>query len=736
MTAIAERRTQFTTKQALAVVGGLLGLCWLVLLFTHPTDQLQTAIFGVGEGALVGAIALSVVLTFRGSGVVNFAAAAVSMYAAFIYYDLRNFGSFFFPPPFPSINIVPVRYVNSGFLNHQPVPPLPVWMAFALTLVECVFLGLIFHFLIFRPLRKAPPLAKVVASIGLLIVLQTSAALRFPNSSYNFDSILPTGAWHAGGVAIPQDASILVVIVVVLAAVFWAVFKYTRFGLATRASAENERGALILGYNPNRFAMVNWVLSTVLAGALGILFASINGSIDPLTVTLLVVPALAAALLGGFTSFPVTVIAALVLGASQAWLGDVFGQSWVPSYFQNLNWAQSSLPYILPFLVIVGVLFFRGERLPTRGSEATMRMPRAPAPRHVLLRGSVLFVLVATAAFLMHPAWRLALQTSIIAAIVCASLVVLTGLVGQISLMQMTLAGIAGFVLSKFCDVHGIGFPWGPLIAAAVATVVGLIAAVPALRIRGVNLAVVTLSAAVVIEQVVYSLPAFSSGLTANSQTTVNAPTVFGLHFGPGDPWMKIFGGPSGTIPNPWFSVFCLVIAALVIGAVVVIRKSRLGRRMLAVRSNERAAAAAGVNVPATKLIAFSIAAFIAGIAGCLFSYSFQAVDPLYFSSFNSLTFLAIAYLGGIAMIGGSPIGGALAQGGLFATFLFLIFHINPEYAVLIAGVGLIFASINNPEGIAGSIWDARVKASRRRRRKPNVPAIAETVAPSSGAPV
>jgi branched-chain amino acid transport system permease protein len=743
MTSVAQRRFSISAKQALAICGGLLGVCWLVLLFLHPSDQLQNAIFGVGEGALVGAIALSVTLTYSGSGVVNFAAAAVSMYSAFIFYDLRNLGRIFLPPPFPNIQIAHVRYVNEGFLFHQPVPPLPIWLSFLLTLVECVVLGLLFHFLIFRPLRKAPPLAKVVASIGLLIVLQESASLRHPSSSYNFESILPTGSWTVGGVAIPQDTAIMLAIVVVLAAAFWAIFKFTRFGLATRAAAENERGALILGYNPNRYAGVNWVLSTVLAGALGILFASVNGSIDPLTITLLIVPALAASLLGRFSSFPITVVAALLLGSTTSWLTDVSGQSWVPSFLQT--WAQNNLPFLLPFLVIVLVLFIGGEKLPTRGSVATMRMPRAPAPRHALAKGAVLFVLVLVAPFLMHPDWRLALQTSIIASIVCASLVVLTGLVGQISLMQMTIAGVAGFVLSKVCDTHGIGFPWGPLIAAGVATIVGLVAAVPALRIRGVNLAVVTLSAAVVIENVVYNLPAFQSGLSASSQTNVASPTIFGLHFGPGDPWTPVFGHPSGSIPNPWFSVFCLIVATIVIASVVWIRRSRLGRKMLAVRSNERAAAAAGVSVAGTKLLAFAIAAFIAGIAGCMFSYSFQSVDPLYFSSFNSLVFLAVAYLGGIAMVGGSPIGGALAQGALFATFLAVVAHISPEYSVLIAGVGLIFASINNPEGIAGTIRNAREGAARGRQRRRQrqlearealeAAAAAETV-PADAAPV
>jgi len=716
MNTAAARRPKITTKQALGIAGGLLGLCWVILLALHPGDQLTAAVGGLSQGALVAAIAISVTLTYRGSGVVNFSAAAVSMYAAFFYNDLRTDGSIFLPPPLPTFQLLHPRTIQGQFFPVT-LAPMPAWVAFVITIAFCVLMGLVFHFLVFRPLRNAPPLAKVVASVGILILLMESANLRFP-TSVNFNPILPLTSWKLGAVAISEENVILLAIIVILAAVFWAVFKYTSFGLATRAAAENERGALILGYNPNRYAAINWVLSTVLAGGLGVLFASINGSIDTVTIPLLIVPALAASLLGRFTSFPLTVIAALLLGAGDAWIQGVGGQSWVPSVLTGNNWAATYAHYALPFIVIVLVLFIGGERLPTRGTITTMRLPRAPVPRNVGVKMAVVFAIVFVLAFTVNPDWREALQTSILASIICSSLVVLTGFIGQISLMQMTLAGVAGLVLSKFCDVHGIGFPWGPLIAASAATLVGLLAAIPALRIRGVNLAVVTLSAAVLIEQVVYNLPAFASNFGSGAGNPVNPPTIFGLHFGPNDPWHKIFGLPHGKLPNPWFSVFCLIVALLVAAAVVWIRRAPLGRRMLAVRSNERAAAAAGVNVERTKLIAFAISAFIAGIGGCMFSYSFQSVDPVYFGSFSSIVFLAIAYLGGIAVVSGAGVGGIIAQGGLFATFLLVAFHINPDYSIMIAGFGLIFASINNPEGIAGTLRDNRERRLRKRALK------------------
>lgn len=714
MSSLAVRRIRLSSKQAPAIVGGLLAASWLVVLLTHH-DQLQSTIFGIDTGALIAAVALSATLTYRGSGVVNFSVAAMAMYSSFIFYDLWQNGSLFFPPPIPSIQLVHVRYVAGS-----PIPPLPVWPVFAITIAICGVMGLLIHLLVFRPLRKAPPLAKVVASIGLYLVLFSIITVRFPGSSVlNFPStLLPAGNWTFGTIIVPENQGMLVLAVIGVAAVLWAVFKFTRFGIATRAAAENERGALILGYNPDRLAAINWVLSMMLAGAFGILFATIQTTIDSLQMTLLIVPALAAALCGRFRSFPVVVLTALAFGGSQGWIQSLSTTSWAPSFFGYAGFST-----VIPFAVIVIVLFLRGERLPSRGSDAALRMPKAVVPRRPVIGLVTCLIVLCVAAFLFEPAWRIALEVSACAAVMCASLTVLTGFMGQISLMQMTLGGISALVLSKFCDAHGIPFPFAAIIAAGAATVVGLVAAIPALRIRGVNLAVVTLAAAVVIESFVYNLPAFAAGFTPGSGINIAAPTLLGLTFGPESPYSKVLGHPPGALPDPWFAVFCGIVLVLVLLSVLWIRRSRLGRRMLAVRSNERAAAAAGVSVPLTKLTAFAISAFIAGLGGALFGYLSSGVNTQTLSSTGSLVLIAVAYLGGISMLEGAPISGLLFQAGIFAVFLSNILHISPEYAVYVAGIGLIFASINNQEGIAGSFRDTAALMRRRRQERVRVQA-------------
>jgi branched-chain amino acid transport system permease protein len=189
------------------------------------------------------------------------------------------------------------------------------------------------------------------------------------------------------------------------------------------------------------------------------------------------------------------------------------------------------------------------------------------------------------------------------------------------------------------------------LIGALGATVVGLVVAISALRVRGVSLAVVTLAAAVAIEQFVFLNETWGGG---TSSSPVPEPKLW-LDLGP----YAHFRGLDGKVPSPVFGFFVVGIT-LVLGLFVAnLRRSNLGQRMLAVRSNERAAAAAGVNVRNVKLAAFGISAFIAGMAGALYGYNFSSVTVTRFSAFTALSLIALAYVGGVTMVSGAVVAGA-----------------------------------------------------------------------------
>ena len=291
----------------------------IVVRLATDTVLISQMALGLGTGSLIAGIALGVVLTYRGSGVVDFSKGAVAIFIGYVFHELRTNGRIVIPP-LPNPLALVEGVVNSGRSKPDWID-LPNWPTFidlpgarqtfvsalVISVIFAALLGLILHFVVFRPLRFAPPLAKVVASVGLLIVFQAIIQLRFGGTTLLPQKILDDKPRHFfGDIVIPQNQLVLALLVIALAAILYALFRFTRFGLATRAAAENEKGAIVLGFSPDFLAGANWVLATVIVGLFGIIVSPIT-TLDPISVPLLIVPALGAALLGGFTSFGITV---------------------------------------------------------------------------------------------------------------------------------------------------------------------------------------------------------------------------------------------------------------------------------------------------------------------------------------------------------------------------------------------------------------------------------------------
>src|SRR4051812_15944617 len=424
-------------RRALAVAG----VASVVLFALGPDAHRRAVASSIGGAALVAAVALGVVLTYRSSGVVNFANAATATYAAYMYTGLRRDGHLFLPPlPNPLALVEGVaHWFGASSLDLTNIPtaigfgaPLTVGAAFTLTMVVAATLGVLFHALIFRPLRHAPPIAKTVASVGLLLLLQASVVLRFSSQTMAVKPIFAKRPVHLLGTSLSSDQLVLGGFVVAATLGLWALFRFTRFGLATRAAAQDEKGAVLIGLSPERLAAGNWIISALLAAAFGILAASVNASVDPVTITFLIIPALGAALLGGLSSFGITVAAAFGIAGLQSVVQYLSATaSWFPKS------SGAPLPGVrdaLPLLVIIVVLFVQGDRLPTRGALHHGRLPAAPVPRRVLPTAVIALVVGGVTLFLVGPDWRLAAINSLVGAVLCLSLVVLTGYVGQISL--------------------------------------------------------------------------------------------------------------------------------------------------------------------------------------------------------------------------------------------------------------------------------------------------------------
>ena len=442
----------------------------------------------------------------------------------------------------------------------------------------------------------------------------------------------------------------------------------------------------------------------MLAGIAGILVSPVTG-LDPVRFTLFIVPALGAALLGGLTSIPIAIAAGLALGSLQSIVQNWATESWFPA------WARTGASMAVPLIVIVVVLFVRGNTIPVRGSVVEDRLPRSPEPKrvwqHALIWPAVVFLLstgVSIGGVTLIPqltgTWQLGLTTSLILGILSLSYVVLVGYMGQISLAQLALAGAASFVTVRLMsDGEGgtLDGPGLPLLIAvpagmAVAVIIGMLVGLPALRIRGVQLAVVTLAAVMMIEEFYFKNPELT-GLTTGSGAKVPEPHILGLDVG--------VVSDSGLSDARAFTMFVVIVLALCAVAVANLRRGDTGRRFLAVRGNERAAAGAGVDVTKTKLLAFAIASALAGLAGIMVGFQQQTISSANFALLLGLSTLAFAYLGGITSVNGAIVAGLIGTGGLNVVFMRYHFEGIVNYVTVFGGIGLILTSISHPGGIA-----------------------------------
>lgn len=601
-------------------------------------EFLLFAILGLGAGAAYTLIAQGIVLIQKGSGAVNFAQGAIAGCAALFFTASTNAG-----------------------------------MSKIVSLLICLAggaaLGVVFYGLVMRPLRQAPLLARIVSTLGLMILLSALALKVWGSLSVVAPSLFPTNSLSIFGVNFGVDRIYLLVTALLLTAVLWAVYKYTSFGISTRAVAESERAASLLGYSPDVIGAVNWALGCMLAAFAGVMIAPLT-TVDIAPLTLLVLPALAAALVGRFTSFGITALVAILIG---------MGQSLLVEY-----WSQPGVNQALPFVIVALMMILGGKLIPARGTLSLARLPLATATRFKAIPSAVAIALAVLGLVVLNRTYQNGITTSLITTVIGLSVVVVTGFVGQISLMQMAFAGIGGFMVSKFGTNLGIPFPWPILLAALVAVPVGVVLGLPAVRVRGINLAVVTLGAAVAVSAVVFQNAAWTGGVNGSQ---VPSPGLWGFSLDP--------------VTHPVrFGIFALIVTILAIVGVINLRRSPFGRRMLSVRSNERAAAVSGINVVSTKLQAFALSAFIAGLGGGVLAYQLGAIAFDRFSPMASITLLAIVYIGGIATVGGAIAAGVIVNGGVLYILLGNIGAIA-SWWVVISGAALLLTAVTQPDGIA-----------------------------------
>lgn len=596
------------------------------------------AILGASAGALYALASLGIVLTFRGSGVINFASGAMGMVGAFIFYLLHN--------------------------QHST----PAWISVIAGVAVAAALGYGTH-LLMTPLKAASNLTRIVVTLALMVVIVGAVGLAYPaGNTYTVSSVLPTHPVHFLGVRVGANQLLVIVVAAVIAAAAAAVYRFTRFGLATSAVAEDGESLATLGWSPGAMAGANWALGAALSGLAAILLSPITGLSVGLGTSLLL-PALAAAVLGNLTSFPIAFLGAVAIGISQSELNQ----------YVNVQGIGDAVPFFAILLFIVA----RGRAMPTRG-HVMERLPRVTTGQIPWIKVLVATVVSIVLIYLVLPSvWVGAVTFTLIGGIVLLSIVLLTGFAGQISLAQWAIAGCGAMCMARLV-VAGLPY-WLAIVAGvAVCLPIGLLLGLAALRSRGMSLAIASLAFSVCVVDLVLSNQTLNGGAA-------------GLQLG----FFHLFGldVDSTMFPKRYATLVLLVFLVVAIG-LANLRRGRTGRRLLAIRANERAAAALGVNVLWSKIAAFSFAAMIAGLGGILTTLYFPSALFNGYDALTSITLVSNAVIGGVGYVLGPLVGGAGQNGALGYQVLKTISSSAVTDLSLIFGALTLLVLVQAPDGL------------------------------------
>jgi sulfate-transporting ATPase len=640
---------------------------------------------------LIGAyamLAIGIVVVFRASRVLNLAHGAMAMLPAYLAYQLNKAG-------------------------------IPALIAVVLAVAAAAGFGAGVERFFVRPLARQGPTAQTVGTVAVYGVTVAVSAQIWGSSSRQSLHLFPAGELKIAGTGVAWGQLGLFVIALVCAAGFVALFRYTEIGLGMRGSAQNQRAAALMGINPNTMARTAWMLGGGLAGLAGILLASVT-NLQPYTLSLQMLPAFVAALIGGLENLPGGVWGAFVVGGAQ---GLVPAFSLVPGL---RKWAeQVGMPQLVLTVVAFVAMYVRGGRFSVGDGRASLAgsgearpthtafAPGLVEPPHGRRRGVRFVVLAALAVWPMlglpsflHPLNTFSILGDAILAgqyfLVAASIVMLTGWVGQISLAQATFVGIGGFGSALLSRRFGISFPFSFPVAAALGAGASALLGVVALRVRGLYLAVATLIFAWMADAYLFIVPWFAG---VGGSATAHAPAL----------------GKKGTFPyfdftdrRTFYYVMLAICAAAMFG-LLSLRDSKTGRAFFAVRGSEAAAASLGIDIVKYKLLAFAVAGGIAGMAGNLLLAHQVTIVPAQFSLPMSLLFLSVAIVGGLRSLQG-----AIGASVLFAALAELFFRVPSlgSYLQLISASLLAVMLLVYPGGLAA----LPQSVERLRRRLPRLP--------------
>ena len=656
-------------------VGMLLFLIFVQVLYPAPIGVL---VLGGIDGAILAMLAMGLVLIYRANRIINFAQG-----------DLGAVG---------------------GLLGILLIvgPHVPFFLAMGIGLVAALALGAIAEFAFVRRFAKYPRLILTVATIGIAQIFQGGELVLPKAFGRNLAPQIrstPLDFFHFR--MRPRDPIIfggshfLAVIVVVLATVGLATFfRFSRIGVAVRGAAESSERAAQLGIPTKRINTLVWVIAAGLSALALLVQAPIGGV--PLGQVLgpaLLLPALAAAVIGRMESLPITFGAAVLLG--------------VLTQACKFATGRGTLGDAIVFAIIMAAFLFQRRGKVTRADDSgasswSLIREIRPIPRELLRTPEVkigfkAFQALVVAALILVPLTmrpirvNLLFEQGVMFAMIGISLVVLTGWGGEISLGQIAFFALGAATASKFATLHWHFFLC-LLMAGLVGAAASLVIGVPALRIRGPFLAVATLGLALTTSEFFLD-PHYFPWFVVDSRALIARPILFGK-FDLNSEYTYYF--------------FLLAMLGLVLMGVRSFRNSRAGRVLVASRDNARAAQAFGISVIRARLWAFAMSGFIAALAGALFAFQQEGLSRTAFNAGQGLIVFTIVVVGGLGSVVGALLGATYYTSVSYA--------VHSQFAfIFIQGIGLLIILLVLPGGFGGAVYDTRDALLRWIARRRNI---------------
>lgn len=566
---------------------------------------------GIIGGSAYALVGVSITLMYRSTGVLSFAHAAFAMFAA---------------------------YIDSWLVVDHGWPRVPG--AIAALLLTIVF-GLVAERLAIRPARHSSPVLRLVVTVAILSFTTALMLLLFGYDPIQSRPLFPSGFVKAGQFIVSYQELAIFGIAAASAAGLGAFLKSTLFGTGVRASGEDETSARLLGVPPSRVAQFNWGLGALLAGIYGILIAPLV-LLGAGTFPLLLVKALAASLIGGLVSLPLTFVGGLVVGVAESAISI--------RYTQPGNRELTVLVLMIAVLVLrrswstkddEGPVFVAGTR-PAFLSRPMPRVKRAwertrPFARPVVLAamaGLAVWALVVPTA---SEYWGFVGARTLFYVIEALSLVMLVGWAGQVSFMHAAYVGIGAYMTGYFVNRHGMSLEVAVPLAALVGTAFGGLVGLPALRLRGLQFAIVSLAFVGAASEWLFRRPEL--GLLSSS---IPRGTLFGIDLFPSANLYKVM----------------LPVTAVLFLLAWNIKRSSYGSLLIASRDNPTAVSHFGASSRRTRMAAFLLASFFASLGGAFYGILLTSFNPGTFAAGLSIALLLYAIVGGVDSLGGPVLAG------------------------------------------------------------------------------